>query len=87
MNIETIIKNSLVNFDGKVAIYYDDLHGNILSINEKEIYNAASCIKIFILIGGKEDGQVWRTGKGDCQERRRKEKRQQYDALYHKAAL
>ena len=50
MNIETIIKNSLVNFDGKVAIYYDDLHGNILSINEKEIYNAASCIKIFILI-------------------------------------
>ena len=49
MNIETIIKNSLVNFDGKVAIYYDDLHGNILSINEKEIYNAASCIKIFIL--------------------------------------
>ena len=50
MNIETIIKESLVNFDGKVAIYYDDLHGNILSINEKEIYNAASCIKIFILI-------------------------------------
>lgn len=50
MNIERIIRNSIINFDGKVAIYYDDLKGNILKINEKEKYNAASCIKIFILI-------------------------------------
>ncbi len=39
MNIEKTIKDSLINFDGKVV-----------KINEKEKYNAASCIKIFILI-------------------------------------
>ena len=50
MNIEKVIKDSLINFDGKVALYYDDLNGNILKINEKEKYNSASCIKIFILI-------------------------------------
>lgn len=50
MNIEKVIKDSLVNFDGKVAIYYDDLKGNIIKLNDKEKYNAASCIKIFILI-------------------------------------
>lgn len=45
-----VIKDSLVNFDGNVAVYYDDLNGNILKINEKEKYNSASCIKIFILV-------------------------------------
>lgn len=50
MNIEKTIKNSIVNFDGKIAIYYDDLKGNKIKINENEKYNAASCIKIFILI-------------------------------------
>lgn len=50
MNMEKVIKDSLVNFDGKVAVYYDDLNGNILKINEKEKYNSASCIKIFILV-------------------------------------
>ena len=50
MNIEKAIKDSLINFDGKVAVYYDDLNGNILKINEKEKYNSASCIKIFILV-------------------------------------
>lgn len=50
MNIEKLIRDSIVNFDGEVAVYYDDLNGNVLKINEKEKYNAASCIKIFILI-------------------------------------
>ena len=50
MNIEKVIKDSLINFDGQVAVYYDDLDGNILKINEKEKYNSASCIKMFILI-------------------------------------
>lgn len=50
MNMEKVIKDSLVNFDGNVAVYYDDLNGNILKINEKEKYNSASCIKIFILV-------------------------------------
>lgn len=50
MHIEKVIKDSLVNFDGKVAVYYDDLNRNVLNINGKEKYNAASCIKLFILI-------------------------------------
>lgn len=48
--LERIIKNSIINFDGKVAIYYDDLKGNTIKINENEKYNSASCIKIFILV-------------------------------------
>jgi len=27
-----LIKDSFINFDGKVAVYYDDLNGNILKI-------------------------------------------------------
>jgi len=50
MDIENVIKDSIVNFDGKVAVYYNDLKGTEIKINEKEKYNAASCIKIFILI-------------------------------------
>ncbi len=50
MNVEKAIRDSIVNFDGKVAIYYDDLKGNVLKLNDKEKYNAASCIKIYILI-------------------------------------
>ena len=36
MHIEKVIKDSLVNFDGKVAVYYDDLNRNVLNINGKE---------------------------------------------------
>lgn len=50
MNVKEVIKESLSNFDGKVAVYYDDLKGDTIKINEKEKYNAASCIKIFILV-------------------------------------
>ncbi len=50
MNIEKQLQDLNVNFDDKIAIYYDDLKGNVIKINEKEKYNAASCIKIFILI-------------------------------------
>lgn len=50
MNIENVIKDILVNFDGKVAICYNDFKGTEIKINEKEKYNAASCIKIFILV-------------------------------------
>lgn len=50
MNTEKVIINSLSDFYGNVAIYYDDLKGNIIKINENKKYNAASCIKIFILI-------------------------------------
>lgn len=50
MDIGNVIKDSLINFYGKVAVYYNDLKGNELKINENEKYNAASCIKVFILV-------------------------------------
>ena len=50
MELENIIKNSIVNFDGKIAVYYDDLKGHTLEISDNELYNGASCIKIFVLI-------------------------------------
>lgn len=50
MDIEKNLNDLNINFDGKVAIYYDDLKGNVIKINENEKYNAASCIKIFILV-------------------------------------
>lgn len=49
-DIKKVIHNAILNFDGKVAVYFDDLKGNIIAINEHEEYNAASCIKIFILV-------------------------------------
>lgn len=48
--LEIILKNELINFNGKVAIYADDLNGNTISINSQEEQNPASCIKVFILI-------------------------------------
>lgn len=48
--LEKIIKNELINFDGKISVYADDLKGNIIDINSNEEYNSASCIKVFILV-------------------------------------
>lgn len=48
--LEKIIKNELINFNGKASVYANDLKGNILEINSNEQYNAASCIKVFILV-------------------------------------
>ena len=38
MNIEKQLQDLNVTFDGKIAIYYDDLKGNVIKINEKEKY-------------------------------------------------
>lgn len=48
--LEQIIKNEFINFNGKVSVYANDLQGNVLEINSNEQYNAASCIKVFILV-------------------------------------
>lgn len=47
--LENILKNEFINFDGNYSIYANDLKGNIIKINSDEKYNAASCIKIYIL--------------------------------------
>ena len=44
MNREKQLQDLNVNFDGKIAIYYDDLKGNVIKINEKEKYIRISCL-------------------------------------------
>ena len=50
MDAKKLIENEIINFDGEIAVFYDDLCGNTIKINENEKYNAASCIKIYILV-------------------------------------
>lgn len=45
-----ILKNEFINFSGKYSIYADDLKGNIIEIDSSLKHNAASCIKVFILV-------------------------------------
>ncbi len=49
-DLEKIIRNELINFNGKISIYANDFKGNILDINSNEIFNSASCIKVYILV-------------------------------------
>ena len=50
MNVEEEIKLLINDFDGKVHLYISDEKGNIIKLNENEIVETASCIKLFILI-------------------------------------
>lgn len=44
------IEKLIHEFDGKVSLYVSDENNNELKINENEIVETASCIKLFILI-------------------------------------
>lgn len=48
--LENILKNEFINFNGEYSIYANDLNGNVININSSEKYNAASCIKVYILV-------------------------------------
>jgi len=43
------IEKELLNNEGNIALYANDLKGNILEINCDEKYETASSIKVFIL--------------------------------------
>lgn len=49
MNLEQKINELLNNFDGKLSLYAND-GKNCIKINENDVVEAASCIKVFILI-------------------------------------
>ena len=49
-NIEEKIKELIKDFEGNVSLYVNDEKGNVIKYNENEIVEAASCIKLFILI-------------------------------------
>ncbi len=49
LSLENRIGVELKSYDGLMGIYIDDLKGNIIKLNEKEKFETASTIKVFIL--------------------------------------
>ena len=49
-NLEKRIKHEIDKYSNTCGIYADDLKGNTVEIKADEVFEAASCIKIFILI-------------------------------------
>ena len=48
--LKLILENVFVNFNGNYSIYANDFHGNIVEFNSNQKTNAASCIKVYILV-------------------------------------
>lgn len=49
LSLENRIGVELKSYDGLMGIYIDDLRGNVIKINEKEKFETASTIKLFVL--------------------------------------
>lgn len=49
ITLEERIKAELASYDGTMGIYVNDRKGNILEINSGELFETASCCKVFIL--------------------------------------
>lgn len=49
LSLENRIGVELKSYDGLMGIYIDDLMGNVIQINEREKFETASTIKLFVL--------------------------------------
>lgn len=49
LSLEARIRAEAVGFSGKIAVYADDLKGNVIAIDAQEEFESASCIKSYIL--------------------------------------
>jgi Beta-lactamase class A len=49
-NLKNIIEKEISQSDENIAFYFNDLNGNEIKINCKEEFEAASCLKVFILL-------------------------------------
>lgn len=49
LSLERRIEAELKSYDGLMGIYLNDLKGNVIAINEKEPFETASTIKMYIL--------------------------------------
>ena len=47
--LEKRIQAELTSYDGKMGIYLNDFHGNVITMGQDEKYETASTIKTFIL--------------------------------------
>ncbi len=50
LTLEKRIEAELMSYDGKMGIYLDDFHGNVISIDGDEAFETASAIKTYILV-------------------------------------
>ncbi|MEY8355375.1 serine hydrolase [Lachnospiraceae bacterium 54-53] len=49
LTLEKRIEAEIMSYDGKMGIYLDDFHGNVISLLGEETFETASAIKTFIL--------------------------------------
>ncbi len=49
LTLEKRIRAELYGYDGTMGIYIDDLKGTVIAMNQQELYETASCCKMFIL--------------------------------------
>ncbi len=49
LTLEKRIQAELMSYDGKMGIYLNDFHGNVITMGQEERYETASTIKTFIL--------------------------------------
>ena len=50
LTLEKRIEAELMSYDGKMGIYLDDFHGNVISVYGDEAFETASAIKTYILV-------------------------------------
>lgn len=51
LTLEKRIEAEIMSYDGKMGIYLDDFHGNVIEVRAEEFFETASTIKTFILAG------------------------------------
>ncbi len=50
LSLKARLKAEVISFSGKMCFYANDFKGNVIGINANEKFEAASCIKVFILL-------------------------------------
>lgn len=72
LTLEARIAAEIKSYDGKMGLYIDDFHGNVITMNPDEPYETASTIKVYILAAlyqAVEQGKASLKDMLTCEER------------------
>lgn len=72
LTLEARIAAEIKSYDGKMGLYIDDFHGNVITMNPDESYETASTIKVYILAAlyqAVEQGKASLKDMLTCEER------------------
>lgn len=72
LTLEARIAAEIKSYDGKMGLYIDDFHGNVITMNPDEPYETASTIKVYILAAlyqAVEQGRASLKDMLTCEER------------------